>query len=75
LVNLLAGRKAVTVGNYLESCTVELQPVIIEAKDWTNPTVDCTPRRLILVDTPGFDDTYVEDSEILRRISVWLAAS
>ncbi|KAF5321519.1 hypothetical protein D9619_000408 [Psilocybe cf. subviscida] len=75
LVNLLAGREAVTVGNQLESCTVDLCPFIIEPKDWTNPTTDPTPRRLILVDTPGFDDTYVEDSEILRRISVWLAAS
>ncbi|KAF5321520.1 hypothetical protein D9619_000409 [Psilocybe cf. subviscida] len=75
LVNLLAGREAVTVGNQLESCTVDLCPIIIEPKDWTNPTPDPTPRRLILVDTPGFDDTYVEDSEILRRISVWLAAS
>ena len=32
-------------------------------------------RRLVLVDTPGFDDTDVSDSEILRRIAVWLAAS
>lgn len=32
-------------------------------------------RRLIVVDTPGFDDTFVDDSEILRRISLWLAHS
>jgi len=32
-------------------------------------------RRLVLVDTPGFDDTNVSDSEILRRIAVWLAYS
>ncbi|KAF5384899.1 hypothetical protein D9615_001485 [Tricholomella constricta] len=32
-------------------------------------------RRLVFVDTPGFDDTYIDDSEILRRIAVWLAKS
>jgi hypothetical protein len=32
-------------------------------------------QRLVLVDTPGFDDTSVSDSEILRRICAWLASS
>jgi hypothetical protein len=32
-------------------------------------------RRIVLVDTPGFDDTEISDSEILRRIAVWLASS
>ena len=32
-------------------------------------------RRLILVDTPGFGDTHVDDTEILKQISVWLACS
>jgi hypothetical protein len=32
-------------------------------------------RRLILVDTPGFDDVCVTDGEILRRIAAWLAYS
>ena len=31
--------------------------------------------RVVIVDTPGFDNTYEEDVEILRRIAVWLAAS
>lgn len=30
---------------------------------------------MVLVDTPGFDDTNEDDSEILRRIAVWLAES
>ncbi|KAG6814070.1 hypothetical protein H0H92_003117 [Tricholoma furcatifolium] len=34
-----------------------------------------TGRRVVFVDTPGFDDTYIDDSEILRRIAVWLAKS
>ncbi|KAF5321708.1 hypothetical protein D9619_000444 [Psilocybe cf. subviscida] len=69
------GREAVAVGNHLESCTVDVRPVVIEPKDWTNPMRERTPRRLILVDAPAFDNTHVDASEILRRISVWLAAS
>ena len=34
-----------------------------------------SPRRLILVDTPGFDDTMRDDVEVLGNISVWLAES
>jgi hypothetical protein len=30
-------------------------------------------RRLFLIDTPGFDDTYRSDTEILREIADWLA--
>ena len=31
--------------------------------------------RVIIVEMPGFDDTYEDDIEILRRIAVWLASS
>ena len=31
--------------------------------------------RVIIVDTPSFDDTYEDYLEILRRIAVWLASS
>jgi hypothetical protein len=31
--------------------------------------------RRIVIDTPGFDDTYVDNKEILRRIAVRLASS
>lgn len=62
------------IGHELKSCTSQLQPILL-----TPTTYPELPRefdgRLIIVDTPGFDDTYEDDSEILRRISVWLAAS
>jgi hypothetical protein len=29
-------------------------------------------RRVLFIDTPGFDDTSVDDTEILERISEWL---
>jgi len=31
--------------------------------------------RLVLLDTPGFDDTFLDDIEILKRIAAWLAVS
>jgi predicted GTPase len=31
--------------------------------------------RLVLLDTPGFDDTHEEDVEILKRIAKWLEVS
>lgn len=60
------------VGDSLASCTSQLQPVVISMERFG---AGGRPGRIIVVDTPGFDDTYVDDSEILRRISVWLAAS
>ena len=56
------------VGHELRSCTFEVKHVIV-------PHPEDESRRIILVDTPGFDDTYIEDVEILRRISLWLARS
>ncbi|KAG6811113.1 hypothetical protein H0H92_008960 [Tricholoma furcatifolium] len=67
-INRVAGQAVTVVGHNLRSETAQLQHVILP-----HPT-DRT-RRIIIVDTPGFDDTYVADSEILRRIAVWLAAS
>ena len=57
------------VGHELLSCTSRLQYEIVD-----NPP-PLEGHRVIIVDTPGFDDTHVDDVEILRRISVWLASS
>ncbi|KAH7925415.1 hypothetical protein BV22DRAFT_441018 [Leucogyrophana mollusca] len=67
-INNAAGADATTVGHGLESCTAAIQHVIVPYPD--DPT-----RRVVFVDTPGFDDTYLDDSEILRQIAVWLARS
>ncbi|KAF9555476.1 hypothetical protein CPC08DRAFT_671006, partial [Agrocybe pediades] len=57
------------VGHGLTSCTSELRPIPL-----------CFPNdnllrlyRITLVDTPGFDDTYVGDAAILQRIADWFA--
>ncbi|KAJ2915304.1 hypothetical protein MD484_g5113, partial [Candolleomyces efflorescens] len=58
------------VNHGLRSCTKEIGVAIGNLpsthKSWPS-------RRLVLVDTPGFDDTDDGEFEILRRISVWLA--
>ena len=60
-----------TVHHGLRSCTREIGvasfPLPSTHRVWPN-------RRLVLVDTPGFDDSNLQgDFETLRRISVWLA--
>jgi len=65
------GKDVVIVGHDLKSRTAQLTPVISPI---TKPA-HLRGKRLVLVDTPGFDDTYTSDSEILRRIAIWLASS
>lgn len=59
------------VNHGLRSCTKEIGVATL-----TLPSTHqvCPNRRLVLVDTPGFDDTKEGEYEILRRISVWLAS-
>ena len=62
------GEDVLAVGHDLQSSTSSIKHVIIP-----HPTDG--GRRIILVDTPGFDDTYVGDAEILKHIALWLARS
>lgn len=66
------------VGDQLTSCTVDLQYIVIanqiqgrgvRFKNLTNE------HRIVIVDTPGFDDTTVSDSQILTRIADGLRES
>ena len=68
MINQLAGKKVMVVGHGLDSCTSEIKHAIVQHPTEQN-------RRIILVDTPGFDDTYVNDVEILKSIANWLAQS
>ncbi|EDR05907.1 uncharacterized protein LACBIDRAFT_251637 [Laccaria bicolor S238N-H82] len=70
-INNLVGEDVVAVGQTMESCTIDITPVVVEIPN--NPFFN--GRRLIVVDTPGFDDTKGNDLEILRRIALWLASS
>jgi GTPase Era involved in 16S rRNA processing len=50
----------------LKSCTAEVQVA-------NKFTLD--GRQVILIDTPGFDDTNVSDAEILEKIAAFLAVT
>ncbi|KAF9446813.1 hypothetical protein P691DRAFT_672718 [Macrolepiota fuliginosa MF-IS2] len=52
------------VGHNLESCTSDVSAVRVQV-----PGEDF---KLVLVDTPGFDDTHKSDYQILELISDWL---
>ena len=58
------------VNHGLRSCTEEMGVALYQLpsthRAWPN-------RRLVLVDTPGFDDTDQTETEILRKVSIWLA--
>ena len=59
------------VGHEITSCTSTLQYAIVD-----NPsTREFEGRRVIIVDTPGFNNEYEDDAEILRRIAVSLRSS
>ncbi|KAH7906244.1 P-loop containing nucleoside triphosphate hydrolase protein [Hygrophoropsis aurantiaca] len=67
-INTAIGRDVTPVGHDLKSCTAQIVHAIVPYPLDPN-------RRVVLVDTPGFDDTDADDSEILRRVAEWLAHS
>ena len=56
------------VSHKLKSCTLTLKPFPIPHPHDAN-------RRLVLVDTPGFNSTDHSDTEILQRMVTWLESS
>ncbi|KAF2745783.1 hypothetical protein M011DRAFT_446330 [Sporormia fimetaria CBS 119925] len=52
----------VEIGHGLESCTQDVDAVACTFNE----------RPIWLIDTPGFDDTYRTDSDILREVAQWL---
>ncbi|KAF8064965.1 P-loop containing nucleoside triphosphate hydrolase protein [Lyophyllum atratum] len=67
-INILMGQDVASVGHDLQSHTVHIQHFTFFHPDFPK-------RRIVVIDTPGFDDTTIDDREILRRIAVWLARS
>ena len=67
-INAVAGASVAEVGHGLTPSTSAVEPFFVQHPD------DET-RRIILVDTPGFNYSWKGDVEILRRIVDWLDSS
>ncbi|KDQ22972.1 hypothetical protein PLEOSDRAFT_1014870, partial [Pleurotus ostreatus PC15] len=61
-INVAAGSNTVVVGHALNSCSKEVQAF----------EIDYQGQRVVLADTPGFDDTNMSDTEVLNIIANWL---
>lgn len=64
-INSYLNQNLAPVSHTLNSCTLALKP-------FTIPYPQDTKRRLVLVDTPGFNSTDHSDTEILKRTVAWL---
>ncbi|KAG6843382.1 hypothetical protein H0H87_005251 [Tephrocybe sp. NHM501043] len=67
-INKVVGEDVAAVGHGLKSQTMG-----VKAYPFHNPGYP--KNRIMLVDTPGFDDITTKDSDILRRIGAWLVRS
>ena len=63
-INKAAGLETAEVGHCLESCTHQIQVVRCFDKNQN--------RRIVFVDTPGFDDTNISDFDIIQLVADWL---
>jgi predicted GTPase len=61
-----ASKSHLKVGEDLESCTSEIQ----ESEEFI-----LDGRRVVLIDTPGFDDTHQSDTDVLKLIAAFLGES
>ncbi|KAH7925400.1 hypothetical protein BV22DRAFT_439623 [Leucogyrophana mollusca] len=64
-INTAAGSDLASVSDAMQSCTTDIQPIYVPHPRDPN-------RRIVFVDTPGFNDASMGDAEILRRIVEWL---
>ena len=61
-----ASNSHLRVGEDLDSSTIEIQ----ESREFI-----LDGRRVILIDTPGFDDTNKSDTDVLKSIAAFLGES
>ena len=64
-INLASG-SSLRVGTGLEPCTTEIQ---------LSDELALDGRRVVLIDTPGFNDTSKSDTDILEMITAFLATT
>jgi len=64
-INLAIGKDRATIGHDMNSCTRDVEPV--RCTDLDNPG-----RNVVFLDTPGFDDSKMTDTQVLAAIAHWL---
>ncbi|KAJ2933921.1 hypothetical protein H1R20_g3186, partial [Candolleomyces eurysporus] len=76
-INNVLGRSDAPAGGGFQSYTRQVAHYFIDvSNNWKlAEAFEIGGQRIVLVDTPGFDDTEIPDSVLLRRIAVWLALS
>ena len=67
LIDLATGQNGHTVGHGMKSHTSDIRAVRVSHPLSGHP--------MVFVDTPGFDDTYKTDTEILSIIANWLVTT
>ncbi|KDR79477.1 hypothetical protein GALMADRAFT_208830 [Galerina marginata CBS 339.88] len=67
-INTALRKNQMRVGRDLASCTAELGLAYVKSDRYPE-------RQIVLVDTPGFDDTHELDFAILEKIAIWLKKS
>lgn len=73
-INMIIGPGKMVVGHKMESCTIDIKTAEVDP-DSLRQFTWLKNRRVFLVDTPGFDDTYTDDVETLEKIASWLKES
>jgi predicted GTPase len=61
-INAVSGENLVKVGHTSESCTSDIHEAAFRMKE----------HQVQLIDTPGFDDTNLTDTEVLKKIATWM---
>ena len=81
IIKLLTNNDDVIIGSSLEPC--EVYPTKLNERDSSSTGTACVQKYDVtldgipftLVDTPGFDDPFRSNEEVLEEISQWFAAS
>ena len=64
------GQTRVSVRETMTAMTADVQQVQLEVSYKPLPHPRC--RRVVLVDTPGFDHTTMSDADVFSKIAIWL---
>ena len=76
-MNYITKVPSAKVGHELESCTGSPQPYPIPRADFSSSlrgTLPAKLKRLVVVDNPGFEDTYKSDAQIMHSFIQWFTA-